>query len=115
MNEQPLKDKYAILRDDRRAAAEAAREAMRGLDDGGTCNLDAPALALPRWNKKMVEQAAREAGLSGCFDWNLYGKRYFVFSTPNVGQARRREEAAETMTTYLTKRGYDAFCYQQMD
>lgn len=112
---EELTGKYAILRDDLRAAADAARSAVRDLDDGGTCNMDAPALALPRWNRKMVEQAAREAGLSGCFDWNLFGKRYVVFPTPNVGQARRNEVAAETMTDYLRRRGYDAFCYSQMD
>ena len=111
---KPLSGKYAKLRDDLKAALTAALEAADAVDDGGTCNLDAAALFLPRWNQKLVEQAAKEAG-TRCFAWSLFGGKRFVFNTPNVGQARKNEEAAEAMTKVLKNLGYDAFCYQQMD
>ena len=110
----PLTGKYAKLRDDLNAALEAAKQAALDVDDGGTCNLDAAALSLPRWRKSLVEQAAKEAG-TGCFSWQSFGGLRYVFTTPRVGQAHRNEVAAETMTSELSRRGYDAFCYQQMD
>lgn len=110
----PLKGKYAKLRDDLKAAREKALQAVEGEDDGGTCNLDAPALYLPRWNTALVEQAAKEAGGS-CFIHRMCGGRYVVFSTPNVGQANRNTIAAEAMTAELSARGYDATTYYRID
>lgn len=112
--EAPLTGKYAKLRDDLKAAIAAGYTAAAAVEDTGTCNLDAASLSLPRWNQKLVEQAAKEAGTS-CFSWHLFGSKRFVFCTPNVGQARKNEEAAEAMTKILESLGYDAFCYQQMD
>ncbi len=110
----PLTGKYAKLRDDLKAALSVGLSAAQRYEDTGTCNFDAPALKLPRWNSNKIEQAAREAG-TRCFDWELWGTRRWVFGTPSVGQARRNEEAAEAMTAFLAARGYDAFCYQAMD
>lgn len=67
----------------------------KGDDDGGTCNFDAPSLHLPGWEKKKVESAAKEAGL-GCFVWNLWGHKSYVFSIQmGVGQGYTRTKAAE--------------------
>jgi len=110
----PLSGKYAQLRDDLRAALEAAGAAAAAVDDGGTCNLDAAALRLPRWTESLVKRAAEEAG-AGCWKWTSYGGPRFVFSPRVPGQARKREVAAEAMTAALRSRGYDAFNYCQMD
>ena len=85
-----------------------------GTDDGGTCNFDAPTLHLPRWNQKMVEAAAKEAG-TGCFQWKAFSKSVYVFSVPGVGQGYTRTCAAEAMSDFLKDRGYDAGMYYQMD
>lgn len=111
----PLTGKYAKLRDDLKIALEAGRTAEReNPEDGGTCNFDAASIRLVRWNGEKVEQAAKEAG-TGCFVWNLYGEKRFVFPTRVGGQALKNEKAAEAMTAALGSMGYDAFCYQQMD
>lgn len=110
----PLKGKYAKLKADLAEALKIGRQAAEGHDDGGTCNLDSPALALPRWQEALVEQAAKEAG-THCFKWKLYGSTMYVFATPSVGQANRNTIAAEAMTEFLKQRGYATFCYQQAD
>lgn len=89
----------------------------KGDDDGGTCNFDAPSLHLPGWTRKKVEAAAEYAGL-GCFVWNLWGSKSFVFSLPmgcGVGQGYTRTKAAEAMREYLEGLGYDALTYCQAD
>ena len=55
-----------------------------------------------------------EAG-TGCFIWNLYGKKHYVFIPTVAGQAYKREKAAEAMCEQMTRRGYDAINYCQMD
>lgn len=110
----PLTGRYAKLRDDLKAALKAAEQAAAGVDDGGTCCLDAPSLHLPRWRQSLVEQAAKEAGV-GCSTWRLFGEKRYVFSMRTPGQARKVERAAEAATAELARRGYDSFCYQQAD
>lgn len=110
-----LKGKYRKLAEDLKAALAYGLE-MKGDDDGGTCNFDAPSLHLPGWQRKKVE-AAEYAGL-GCFVWNLWGSKSYVFSLPmgrGVGQGMTRTKAAEAMREYLEKQGYDALTYCQAD
>lgn len=109
-----LTGKYAKLADDLRTAAALGIEAAKHSDDGGTCNFDAPTLRLPRWNQAKVKQAAKVAGL-GCFVWNLWGSKRYVFSIPIGAQANARTVAAETMSKSLKAAGYDAGMYYQMD
>ena len=59
---KPLTGKYAKLRDDLIKARAIALEAAAQVEDGGTCNLDAPSLLLPRWQSAKVKQACEEAG-----------------------------------------------------
>jgi hypothetical protein len=106
--------KYLTLAENLKAAAAYALEKVKDIPDTGTCNLDATALKLPRWNEQRVEHAAKYAGI-GCFTWDCYGNKRFVFTTPNVGQAYRNEKAAEFMGEYLTAKGYDVMQYCQMD
>ena len=113
-NEIPaLSGKYAALRDSLWAAQAAGLAAAARIPDGGTCNLDSPAVSLPRWRSAMVEEAARQAGC-GCFRCGTFrGVYVFPFQVP--GQANIRETAAETATAYLQSQGYDALTYSQID
>ncbi len=104
--------KYKDLADCLRAAKEYAL-AHRGSDDGGTCNFDAPTIALPGWEKAKVEAAAAEAG-TGCFVWNAFGGRLFVFPIGG-GQGNARTKAAEIARDFLQAAGFNAGMYYQMD
>lgn len=109
-----LKGRYKKLAEDLTAALAYGLE-RKGDDDGGTSNFDAPALSLPGWEKKKVEAAAKTAGL-GCFVWNLWGSKSYVFSIRGgVGQGLTRTRAAEAMREYLANLGYDATTYCQAD
>lgn len=106
-----LTGKYKKLADDLKAA-HAYGLAHMGNDDGGTCNFDAPALFLTGWNKKLVEAAAKAAGV-GCFEWEFF--KACVFTVRGAGQGYTRTKAAEAMCQYLKEQGYEAGMYYQMD
>lgn len=109
-----LKGRYRKLAEDLKAALAYGLE-RKGDDDGGTSNFDAPSLHLPKWERKKVEAAAEYAGL-GCFVWNLWGSKSYVFSIRDgVGQGLTRTKAAEAMCEYLKGLGYDASTYCQAD
>lgn len=111
---KPLTGKYAKLRDDLKAACEAAAWTLN-TEDGGTCNFDAPTIDLPRWNAEKIKQAAEEAGV-GAFRWRWGGTILgWVFSPRFTGQGNRRTRHAEAMSAELSRRGYDAGMYYQMD
>lgn len=111
----PLTGKYAKLRDDLREALKAGRSAFEANpEDGGTCNFDSAAVALPRWMESKVKQAAEEAG-TRCFTWTLFGSKQFVFVPMVPAQGNARSRAAEAMTKALKSMGYDAMDYCQMD
>lgn len=109
-----LTGKYAKLRDDLKAALEQTAHIEQDEDDGGTCNFDSPSLRLPRWNGKLIEQAAKEAG-SSAFKWDLYGNIRWVFNPCSSGQGNRRSRRAEAITKVLRAMGYDAIDYCQAD
>ena len=108
-----LTGKYKKLADDLKAA-HAYGLAHMGDDDGGTCNFDAPTLFLTGWDKKLVEAAAKTAGV-GCFEWTSLCSETYVFSVRGAGQGYTRTKAAEAMSHYLEEQGYDAGMYYQMD
>lgn len=110
---KPLTGKYAKLRDDLIKAHAIALDAAAQVEDGGTCNSDAPSLLLPRWQSAKVKQACKEAGC-GCFEWKSFGRRW-VIRFRIAGQAYKRETAAEAMTKALTAMGYDALTYCAID
>ena len=109
---KPLTGKYAKLRDDLIKAHAIALDAAAQVEDGGTCNFDAPSLLLPRWQSAKVKQACEEAG-GDYFRWG-YSKRY-VICLRLPGQANKRETAAKSMTKALTAMGYDALTYYAID
>ena len=110
---KPLTSKYAKLRDDLRKVYEIGKAAAAQVEDGGTCNFDAPSISLPRWQSAKVKQACEEAGC-GCFEWKCFNRRWVIcFHIP--GQAYKRETAAEAMTKALAGMGYDALTYCAID
>lgn len=109
-----LTGKYAQLRDDLKNALSYGQNAVQGMEDSGACNFDSPALELPRWNRKLVEQAAEEAGTS-CFIWHCYSSKLFVFNPCISAQGLPRSLKAEAMTKYLADLGYNSLTYSQMD
>ena len=110
---KPLTGKYVKLRDDLRKVYEIGKAAAAQVEDGGTCNFDAPSISLPRWQSAKVKQACKEAGC-GCFEWKSFGRRW-VISFRIAGQAYKRETAAEAMTKALAGMGYDALTYCAID
>lgn len=109
-----LKGRYKKLAEDLKEALAYGLE-HKGTDDGGTSNFDAPSLHLPGWERKKVEAAAKAAGL-GCFVWNLWGSKSYVFPIrEGVGQGMTRTKAAEAMQEFLKVRGYDGTTYCQAD
>lgn len=110
---KPLTGKYAKLRDDLRKVYEIGKAAAAQVEDGGTCNFDAPSISLPRWQSAKVKQACKEAGC-GCSEWKSFGRRW-VICFRIAGQAYKRETAAEAMTKALTAMGYDALTYCAID
>ena len=111
---EPLTGRYADLAKDLEAAAAYGLEVAANVEDGGTCNMDAVALDLRGWRRDKVEQAAKAAGV-GCFVWNLYGHKRYVFTVRSGGQANRRTAAAEAMREALRLSGYDTGMYYQID
>lgn len=112
---KPLTGKYARLRDDLKKALKAGIDAEHdNPEDGGSCNFDSASISLYRWNEKLVERAAEEAGTK-CFKWNLYGNARYVFNPKTHGQGNARSRNAEAMTKALKVMGYDAMDYSQMD
>lgn len=109
----PLSGKYAKLAEDLRKAAAAGYAAAERSDDGGSCNFDAASIRLNGWIRAKVEQAAREAGV-GCFVWNLWGSKSYVFPL-RCGQGNARTAGAEAMSKHLKAAGYEASMYYQMD
>lgn len=108
----PLSGRYAQLRDDLQAVAQIGLAAAEASDDGGACNFDSPVIALPRWSRKLIEQAAKEAGC-GCF---AVRPGLWDFSPRCIqGQANKRTAAAEAMAEALKDKGYDAAVWYQLD
>lgn len=110
-NNTILTGKYAKLRDDLIKAIEAGNKRANASDDGGTCNFDAPALKLPRWQIAKIKQAADEAGC-GCFMWF---SGVYVFPLRCGGQANKVTAAAEAAEKALENAGYSASVYYQAD
>jgi hypothetical protein len=109
-----LSGKYADLAEALKKAADEGAQAAKCYNDGGTCNMDAATLNLKGWNRKKVEQAAKAAGV-GCFVWNLWGDKRYVFPLYTGAQANARTKAAEIMRNSLKDAGYEAGMYYQID
>lgn len=105
--------KYEKLTADLIAAKERAAQFINE-DDGGTCNFDSAAIALPRWNVKKTQEAFEKAGLRAS-KWKCFGSYYYLIGGCYSGQGNRRTTMAEAVYKYLKEIGYQATMYYQMD
>lgn len=102
------------LTNDLMEANKAATEAIRGMKDGGTANLDRVFLRIPRIPEAKVLEAIRAAGLycSGKRMWISLG---YMITPTNVGQGDTRTKAVTVMYQHLEKCGWDAIPFRKMD
>lgn len=96
------------------AANKAASEAIKGMPDGGSANLDSVFLSVPRAQETKVLEAIRNAGLycTGKRQW--IGAGYFITPT-GAGQGDTRYKAVQVMTQHLREAGWDALAFQKAD
>lgn len=101
--------------------AAVAGYAFAESNDGGTCNFDAPALAVDRaalkqmhMDRKTVEAAISGAGLT-CWEWKSFCSRRLVLNGAFYGQASRRSRMATAFAKSLDEAGYPVSMYYQMD
>jgi len=106
--------KYIELGIDLKKAWELGMDAALKVEDSGTCNLDGIFLKLKGFNEEDTLQKIHNSGLSGFLTTTrFFGKGYLI--SLNIGQAYKREEAANAMYEYLKGLGYDISQWQQMD
>jgi len=100
--------RYAHLRSTCEAAYKAAWEAAEQGDDGGTCNLDAVLVCLPRWQSRpLLDELERLPYLNvSAYRAHHAGAGCWIFNFRCGGQAARRTRAQEAATTVLIEAGY---------
>jgi hypothetical protein len=113
-------NKYEKFSNDLKIALEKTEyiENDESIDDGGTCNLDTPAVFLNRWCEDKVKEAAEKAGSYAikCDDLTRYFKKtLFTFTFGTRNQGYRRTARAEAICKVLSEMGYETYLYEQMD
>lgn len=96
------------------AAKQAATAALEGVDDSGTCNLDATFFRLEKGvRSRAVVEAIRSAGLqAGETRWLGRG---IMIQPPGDGMANRRSASNEALYNALVRAGWKVTLYYQMD
>lgn len=104
---------YTQLTIDLKDAYKATTDAIEGIDDKGTANLDKVFLVLPRAREERVLEAIKDAGLycRGKRQW--IGDGYMI-SVSN-GQGDKNAKAVTVFTEFMTNRGYQAISFRKMD
>lgn len=105
---------YKRLVFDLSMANTAAREAVEGMNDGGTANLDCVFLRIPHASESKVLAAIKESGLYCRTKTKWIGNGYFITPTC-AGQGDTRTRSVEVMKKYLVENGWDAMIYSRMD
>lgn len=108
-------DKYTLLTQALEKAKKAAQKYIN-TEDGGTCNMDCPAIDYREMHmsKAKAEEAIKAAGLR-CFDWKLWSKTYLVICGIGTGLGNRNTRMAEAACESLKASGIAATMYYQMD
>lgn len=75
-------------------AAAAATAAGRDEEDGGTCNLDTPAIRLPRLSRKAKDTIEHVSGVR-LSKFDAWGSGWYTVLVPLLGQANRRSRMME--------------------
>lgn len=103
-------DKYEQLTLNLQHAGKEAAMLFGDSEDGGTYNLDAITIMLPRWNVGKVKTAVEAADMSA---WK--GNGYFVINPRTSGQANRRTRICEAIKKELKNKGYDVGMFYMVD
>lgn len=106
---------YSKLEHDLRAANVAARAAADQVDDGGSANLDAVFLRIPRARESKVLEAIKGAGLYCRCKRRWIGDGYMLQPDSGGGQARKREKAVTVFMRELEARGWDVIAFRKVD
>ena len=97
--------------------AKAIAEAVTG-DDGGTCNMDSPAMEPPKGlTYDQFAGICKAAGINS-YSWKPWAKapkQAVLCGAVGIGQGYRRTKGAEAACAYLRERGYECGMYYQMD
>ena len=107
-------NRYTELTAELTQAKILGEQAALEVEDSGTCNLDGIFLRLNGFNEDQTVKAIDNSGLGGFKHTSRYFGTGYLISLC-VGQAYKREKAAETMYKYLQSLGYDVSHWQQMD
>lgn len=94
------------------AAIAAGVQAVAGMADGGTCNLDSVTLRVARYSKPL-EQACADRGIH--LDRTSRGRTYNVVGGAKVGQGYRSTKFCEVVAKFLRDLGHDASVYYFTD
>lgn len=86
-------------------AKAIAEEAVKGVEDDGTCNMDTLVLDIPGTRLKTLE----DLGVS------CYRLRSYVAISASFGQAARNTLGVEAMRDHLVSKGYRASIWYQAD
>lgn len=106
-----------------RAKKAAMQELMDGdITDGGSCNLDTPAFRVERMPQKVIETAAKLAGVTVTqFDW-MGRQKWYWLNVHSAGQGDRRTRIATAAQRVLDEAkkvhevpGLASCMYQQAD
>ena len=82
-------------------AKQAAIEAGKNEEDGGTCNLDCPAFQIPGMPDSIIQTAATVAGVT-CSKFKWFGaKRWYWVTGFLLGQGNRRSRMSDAATKML--------------
>ncbi|MDR3560509.1 MAG: hypothetical protein P4N59_03565 [Negativicutes bacterium] len=108
-------DKYSKLTEDLRTVQQVVDLLTADSEDGGTCNLDAVFIRLPRYNEEKTNEAIHAAGLSGFKCRHSWFGTGFIVNPNTSGQGNRRARAATVMYNELKSKGYELSHWQQMD
>ena len=94
---------------------EVAAEAVEGVEDGGTCNLDCVFLRTGRNCRIKRRTKALDEVIDGTRSGWLGQTGYLMGIGAQHGQANRRTKAVQAALSFLREQGWDVSLYSQMD
>lgn len=95
-------------------AQKKAAAAAEKMDDGGSANLDAAFIRLPRVRETKALEDFKLAGLYCRGKRKWIGTGYMIH--PNVpGQGNQRATGVRVFVKELSRKGYDIMTYSKMD
>lgn len=111
MKQQDL-DNYINIFTRARIAGEQSNDG----EDGGSCNLDAVTVKIPRIPEKSMQAILMGSNLTGYkMSSSFWRGRYSIGLTIGTGQGNRNVRVCQAVEKSLEADGIDTFMYQRMD